>query len=107
MNNKAKDLEVEIASDVAELAAVAEAEAAIADTADGGNDTAEAQALVDAKAAVNTAPTVAAGDKIGITDFGMVSNDMARAYLTAKGVAVKFEEPVDVKSNYYMKPIGQ
>lgn len=99
-------LKQELATDVVELNAVAAAEAAIADINDGGDDAAEAQALVDAKAAVNTAPTVEEANKLSIVDFGMVSNEMARAILKAKGVEVKFEEPVDVKSDYHMRPIA-
>lgn len=101
-----KKLKKELATDVAELKAVADAEAAIADTNDGGDDDAEAQALADAKAAVNTAPTIAEANKLSITDFGMVSNKMAKMILEEKGKKVLFEEPEDVKSNYNMKPIN-
>ena len=99
-----KRLEEELATDVAELEAVAAAEAAIADTTDGGDDAVEAQALVDAQAAVDTAPTIEEADKLSITDYGMVSNEMARKILEAKGKTVMFEEPEDVKSNHNMKP---
>ena len=34
----------------------------------------------------------------------MVSNEMARSILKAQGKEVKFEEPVTVNSDYYMKP---
>ena len=40
-----------------------------------------------------------------ITDFGSVSNQMAKQILIAAGKTVKFEEPVDVKTDFYMKPI--
>jgi len=103
---KAKELEVEVATDVAELEAVAAAEAAIANTTDGGDDAVEAQALADAQAAVDTAPTAEVGDNLSVTEFGQVSNEMARGYLAAKGEEVKFEEPEDVKSDYYMNPIN-
>lgn len=113
-----KDLKNELATDVAENeavlvaeAAVAAAESAIADTTDGGDDIAEAQALAEAqaqldtaKANLDTAPTLDAVKSLKITDFGMVSNEMARSILKAQGKEVKFEEPVTVNSDYYMKP---
>jgi len=102
-----RKLKKELKTDELELAAVEAAEAAIADTEDGGDDDTEAQALVDAQAAVNFAPTIAEADALSITDFNMVSNDMARKILEAKGKPVRFEEPEEVKSNYYMKPIGE
>ena len=40
-----------------------------------------------------------------ITDFGSVSNQMAKQILIAAGKTVKFEEPVDVRTDFYMKPI--
>jgi hypothetical protein len=40
-----------------------------------------------------------------ITDFGSVSNQMAKQILIAAGKTVKFEEPIDVKTDFYMKPI--
>ena len=104
-----KDLKNELATDVAENeavlvaeAAVAAAEAAIADTTDGGDEAAEA--LVTAKSKVNVEPTLDAVKSLKITDFGMVSNEMARSILKAQGKEVKFEEPVTVNSDYYMKP---
>lgn len=106
-----KDLKNELATDVAENeavlvaeAAVAAAEAAIADTTDGGDEAAEAEALVTAKSKVNVEPTLDAVKSLKITDFGMVSNEMARSILKAQGKEVKFEEPVTVNSDYYMKP---
>ena len=113
-----KDLKNELATDVAENeavlvaeAAVAAAEAAIADTTDGGDEAAEAQALAEAQAQLDTAkskvnvePTLDAVKSLKITDFGMVSNEMARSILKAQGKEVKFEEPVTVNSDYYMKP---
>lgn len=94
-------LKAELATDKAELEAVAAAEAAIADTTDGGD---EAEALVTAKSKVNVEPTLDAVKSLKITDFGMVSNEMARSILKAQGKEVKFEEPVTVNSDYYMKP---
>lgn len=113
-----KDLKNELATDVAENeavlvaeAAVAAAEAAIADTTDGGDEAAEAQALAEAQAQLDTAkskvnvePTLDAVKSLKITDFGMVSNEMAKSILKAQGKEVKFEEPVTVNSDYYMKP---
>jgi len=97
-----KDLKNELATDKVELDAVAAAEAAIADTTDGGDEAAEA--LVTAKSKVNVEPTLDAVKSLKITDFGMVSNEMARSILKAQGKEVKFEEPVTVNSDYYMKP---
>ena len=97
-------LKAELATDKVELDAVAAAEAAIADTTDGGDEAAEAKALVTAKSKVNVAPTLDAVKSLKITDFGMVSNEMARSILKAQGKEVKFEEPVTVNSDYYMKP---
>lgn len=116
-----KDLKNELATDVAENeavlvaeAAVAAAEAAIADTTDGGDEAAEAQALAEAQAQLDTAkskvnvePTLDAVKSLKITDFGMVSNEMARSILKAQGKEVKFEEPVTVNSDYYMKPYNK
>ena len=99
-----KDLKNELATDKVELDAVAAAEAAIADTTDGGDEAAEAEALVTAKSKVNVEPTLDAVKSLKITDFGMVSNEMARSILKAQGKEVKFEEPVTVNSDYYMKP---
>jgi len=97
-----KDLKNELATDVAENEAVLVAEAAVADTTDGGDEAAEA--LVTAKSKVNVEPTLDAVKSLKITDFGMVSNEMARSILKAQGKEVKFEEPVTVNSDYYMKP---
>lgn len=116
-----KDLKNELATDVAENeavlvaeAAVAAAEAAIADTTDGGDEAAEAQALAEAQAQLDTAkskvnvePTLDAVKSLKITDFGMVSNEMARSILKAQGKEVKFEEPVTVNSDYYMRPYNK
>lgn len=116
-----KDLKNELATDVAENeavlvaeAAVAAAEAAIADTTDGGDEAAEAQALAEAQAQLDTAkskvnvePTLDAVKSLKITDFGMVSNEMARAILEAKGVEVKFEEPETIEADYYMRPYSK
>ena len=99
-----KDLKNELATDKVELDAVAAAEAAIADTTDGGDEVAEAEALVTAKSKVNVEPTLDAVKSLKITDFSMVSNEMARSILKAQGKEVKFEEPVTVNSDYYMKP---
>lgn len=99
------NLKDEIATDVAEDAAVEAAEAAIADTLDGGDPAVEQDTLTAAQAAVDYAPTVEEADKLSICDFGMVSNDMARAVLKARGVEVKFEEPENVDSDYWMKPV--
>jgi len=89
-----------------------DAATAAVDTATTEKATADA-AVVDAEAALATAQSnVDVGDSIAIaaelsiTDFGMVSNDMARAILAARGEEVKFEEPEDVKSDYYMNPIA-
>jgi hypothetical protein len=57
-----------------------------------------------AKSKVNVAPTLDAVKSLKITDFGMVSNEMARSILKAQGKEVKFEEPVTVNSDYYMRP---
>lgn len=116
-----KDLKNELATDVAENeavlvaeAAVAAAEAAIADTTDGGDEAAEAQALAEAQAQLDTAkskvnvePTLDTVKSLKITDFGMVSNEMARSILKAQGKEVKFEEPVTVNSDYYMRPYNK
>jgi|SaaInlStandDraft_4_1057021.scaffolds.fasta_scaffold16170_4 hypothetical protein len=102
------NLKEEIATDVEEDAAVIAAEAAVVAaeaTADVADDQPAVAAVVTAKANVDYAPTAAAAKKLSIVDFCMVSNDMARAILKAKGVEVKFEEPEDVKSDYYMNPI--
>lgn len=97
-----KNLKDEIATDIAEKNAVIDAEnAALAD----GVITEEEQSVIDAaKANVNVELTIEAANKLSICDFGMVSNDMARALLEAKGIAVKFEEPVNVESDYNMRP---
>ena len=76
-------LKAELATDKAELDAVAAAEAAIADTTDGGDEAAEAEALVTAKSKVNVEPTLDAVKSLKITDFGMVSNEMAKSILKA------------------------
>lgn len=116
-----KDLKNELATDVAENeavlvaeAAVAAAEAAIADTTDGGDEAAEAQALAEAQAQLDTAkskvnvePTLDTVKSLKITDFGMVSNEMAKSILKAQGKEVKFEEPVTVNSDYYMRPYNK
>ncbi len=100
-------LKAELATDKAELDAVAAAEAAITDTTDGGDEAAEAEALVTAKSKVNVEPTLDAVKSLKITDFGMVSNEMAKSILKAQGKEVKFEEPVTVNSDYYMKPYNK
>jgi len=41
---------------------------------------------------------------LSITDFGMVSNNMLRAILAARGETVKFEEPEVIHSDYNMRP---
>lgn len=82
-----------------ELADVTAAEAAIADDTDGGDAAIEAATLVTEQADV-----VVAADKLSICDFGMVSNDMARAILKAQGKTVKFEEPEVVEADYNMRP---
>src|SRR5574344_834135 len=92
-------LKAELATDKAELDAVAAAEAAIADTTDGGDE--EAEALVTAKSKVNVAPTLDAVKSLKITDFGMVSNEMARSILKAQGKEVKLQAPATVHSADY------
>lgn len=64
------------------------------------------QALKDAITNGVATDIVNAANKLSVTDFGNVSDEMAAAILTAKGVAIKFEKPVDVKSDYYMKAIS-
>ena len=49
---------------------------------------------------------VNAAEALPITEYSNVSDSMARAILDAKGVEVRFEEPVDVKSDFDMKPIA-
>ena len=95
-----KDLKNELATDVAENEAVLVAEAAIADTTDGGDEAAEAQALAEAQAQLDTAkskvnvePTLDAVKSLKITDLGMVYNERARSILKDKGKEVKFKEP--------------
>jgi len=44
-------------------------------------------------------------DNIAITDYAMVSNDLARKILEKKGKKVLFEEPEDVQSSFHMKPL--
>lgn len=79
-----------------------------ADTTDCIDDVVEQPAIDVATAVVVTdfAETVVEADKLNITDYNMVSNEIARKILESKGKTVMFEEPEDVKSNYYMKPIG-
>lgn len=97
-----KNLKTELATDVVEKASVVSAEtAALAD----GVITEAEQAIIDAaKANVNVNPTLIEAAKLSICDFGMVSNDMARAILEARGVEIRFEEPENVESDYNMRP---
>ena len=83
---------------------------AVVDTATTDKATADT-AVTDAQAALTTAQgNVDSGDSVeiaaglSITDFGMISNDAARAILAARGETVKFEEPEVVASDYNMNP---
>ena len=44
-------------------------------------------------------------DNIAITDYAMVSNELAKKILEKKGKKVLFEEPEDVQSSFHMKPL--
>lgn len=82
---------------------------ALVDAATTDKATADA-AVVTAQGAHDTASTtggdtVALAAALPITDFGMISNDQARAILAARGEEVKFEEPEVVHSDYNMNPI--
>ena len=100
-----KKFKRETAEDKVALEAVEVAEAAVADTEDGGDDATEAQAVVDTTAALaaDIAETVVAAEELNIAEQNMISNDMARSILTSKGIDVKFEEPENVISNHKME----
>ena len=86
-------------------AAQAAYDAAVADQTTKTTALTDAQAAYDAAVgSVDVGDSVALAAKLPITDFGMVSNDMARAIITARGDEVKFEEPEDVASDYNMNP---
>lgn len=87
----------ESADVTAEEAAVATATTALA-TANGKLNT--------AKSKVSNASTLELISDVKVTDFGMVSNDLARKIIVTQGKTVMFEEPVDVKSDYNMRPIA-
>ena len=44
-------------------------------------------------------------DNIVITDYAMVSNELAKKILEKKGKKVLFEEPEDVQTSFHMKPL--
>ncbi len=100
-----KDLKNEIKTDIAEKQAVADAEASA--LTDGVITDTEQDTINIAQANVNVIPTLIEADKLSICDFGMVSNDMARAILEARGVEIRFEEPVNVESDYNMRPYNK
>ena len=50
---------------------------------------------------------VAAAKALRITDYGNVSNAMARKILAARGEEVKFKEKTIVNSDYNMRSLGE
>jgi len=103
-----KKFKEEVAEDRVDAAALKAAQDAVADTTDGGDAAVEAQAVIDAQAALdaNIAETIVEAETLPITDYNMVSNELARKILESKGKAVRFEEPEDVKSNHNMEPLN-
>lgn len=86
-------------------AAQAAYDAAVTDQTTKTTALADAQTAYDtAVASVDVGDSVALADKLSITDFGMISNDQARAILAARGEEVKFEEPENVATDYNMNP---
>ena len=83
---------------VVDTATTDEAAAAAAVTAAQG-------VLATAGAGVDTAAAQAIADTLKFDQFNMISNAQARILLAGQGKPVLFEEPEDVKSDYWMQPI--
>lgn len=96
-----------------EVDAQAVVDAAVADTATKTTDEATAavavvtasDAVTTAEAGVDTAAAQAIADTLKFDQFNMISNAQARILLAGQGKPVLFEEPEDVKSDYWMQPI--
>lgn len=61
--------------------------------------------LAAAEAGVDAAAAQAIAAKLSITDFCMVSNDQAKIYIMGQGKPVLFQEPENVRSDFWMQPI--